>query len=156
MTNACLVDSNILVYAYDNSTTEKQQIAVDLLDRLAFQDSGILTAQTLAEFYSVATRRIRQPLDHSEAGVALMELAASFSVYEMTLAIVLEAARGVREHGLSYWDAQVWASAKLNQIPIILTEDMPSAGVIEGIRFINPFDSDLETQRALTSLGLAE
>lgn len=53
--------------------------------------------------------------------------------------IVLEAARGVRDHATSFWDAQVWATAKLNQIPVVLSEDFASGSVIEGVRFENPF-----------------
>ena len=53
--------------------------------------------------------------------------------------IVLEAARGVLDHNMSYYDAQVWASARLNQIPIIFSEDFNDGSVIEGVRFVNPF-----------------
>ncbi len=53
--------------------------------------------------------------------------------------IVLEATRGTEEHQLHYWDAQLWATAKLNQIDLILTEDLPSAPLIEGVQFLNPF-----------------
>ena len=53
--------------------------------------------------------------------------------------IVLEAARGVRDHVMSFWDAQVWATAKLNQIPVVFSEDFASGSVIEGVRFENPF-----------------
>ena len=37
--------------------------------------------------------------------------------------IVLEAVRWVRDHRMAYWDAQVWATARLNQIPTVLSED---------------------------------
>lgn len=53
--------------------------------------------------------------------------------------IILEAARGVRAHRFSYWDAQIWATAKLNQIPVVLSEDFSDGQSTEGIRFTNPF-----------------
>jgi predicted nucleic acid-binding protein len=54
--------------------------------------------------------------------------------------VALEAARGVRDHRLPYWDAQLWATARLNQIPTVLTEDRDLAErSIEGVRFVNPF-----------------
>jgi predicted nucleic acid-binding protein len=56
--------------------------------------------------------------------------------------IVLEAARGVREHSLPYFDAQIWATARLNQVPIILSEDFASGTALEGVRFVNPFEPD--------------
>jgi predicted nucleic acid-binding protein len=37
------------------------------------------------------------------------------------------------------WDAQIWATARLNQIPVVLSEDFSDGAVIEGIRIVNPF-----------------
>jgi predicted nucleic acid-binding protein len=39
----------------------------------------------------------------------------------------------------SYWDAQIWAAARLNQVPVVLTEDLPGQQYIEGVRYKNPF-----------------
>lgn len=156
MRNACLVDANLLVYAYDNSEIVKQGIAIPFLNRLAWAGRGVLTTQVLAEFYVAVTRRLPSLFAPEIAERSLFKLASTFPVLDMTSAIVLEAARGVREHQLSYWDAQVWSSAKLNQIPVVLTEDMPSMGVIEGVRFINPLGTDEQTQAVLASLDLAE
>jgi predicted nucleic acid-binding protein len=62
-----------------------------------------------------------------------------WEVINMSGAIVLEAVRGVREYQFNFWDAQIWAAAKLNQIPIVLTEDFNIGASIEGVRFVNPF-----------------
>jgi len=56
--------------------------------------------------------------------------------------IVLEAARGVRDYQFNYWDAQIWAAARLNQIDTILSEDFNTGAMIEGVRFVNPFVKD--------------
>jgi len=52
---------------------------------------------------------------------------------------VLTATRGVRDHVLSYYDAQIWATALLNQVPVIFSEDFNSGATLEGVRLINPF-----------------
>jgi hypothetical protein len=43
---------------------------------------------------------------------------------------MLEAARGVRTYKMSYWDAQIWASARLHQIPVIFSEDFNGGAVM--------------------------
>jgi predicted nucleic acid-binding protein len=53
--------------------------------------------------------------------------------------VVLEAVRGVLQHGLPYWDAQVWATARLNQIPVVVSEDFSDGPVLEGVVFRDPF-----------------
>ena len=60
-------------------------------------------------------------------------------VFDLTALIVLEAGRGVRDHKFSYYDAQIWATARLNQVPLVLSEDFPHGSVLEGVRFLNPF-----------------
>ena len=40
--------------------------------------------------------------------------------------VMLEALREVRDHQLSYYDAQIWAAARLNQVPVIFSEDFNS------------------------------
>ena len=47
-------------------------------------------------------------------------------------------------HHLSYWDAQIWATAKLNQIPVVFSEDFFDGQTTEGIRFMNPFSAKFQ------------
>ncbi len=62
------------------------------------------------------------------------------AVPAVTLLVVLDAGRGVRDHRLSYFDAQLWATARLNQIPLVLSEDFTHGRTLEGVRFLNPFE----------------
>jgi predicted nucleic acid-binding protein len=74
-------------------------------------------------------------------------LAESFGVLDLGSAVVLEAGRGVRDHGLSFYDAQIWAIAKLNQIPVVFTEDFQDGMSLEGVRFVNPFAQGFDLGR---------
>ena len=65
-------------------------------------------------------------------------------VFDLTPMIVLEALRGVRDHGLSYYDAQIWAAARLNQVPVVFSEDFNTDSVLDGVRFVNPFATDFD------------
>lgn len=134
-----LIDTNVLVYAYDRGEYEKQQQAIHLLDGLFTSGAGVLSAQTLAEFFSAVTRGAQPILSVEQAYAQVQDLNQAWIVLDVTPAMVLEAARGVRDHQLAYWDAQIWATAKLSQITAVFTEDIPSAAVIEGVQFVNPF-----------------
>ncbi len=141
MRGEILADSNLLVYAYDRSEPEKQRIAAQLLSRLFEAGTGVLTTQVLAEFFVIVTRKITAPLDERTAAERVHNYALSWPVVDVTPLVVLEATRGAVAHQLHYWDAQLWAAARLNQISLILTEDLPSGQVIEGVRFVNPFEA---------------
>lgn len=65
-------------------------------------------------------------------------LMLAFPVVPLTAPVVLEALRGVAQHGLSYYDAQIWATARLHQVPLVLSEDFAMGAVVEGVQFVNP------------------
>ncbi len=139
MVDKILVDTNILLYAYDLGESVKQPKAAAVLDYLAARNLGVLTAQILAEFFVNGIRKLEKPLTADEAYDRVQNYLLSWDVMEVTGATVLEAARGVRTYKMNYWDAQIWASARLYQIPIILTKDFNVGAVIEGVRFVDPF-----------------
>ncbi len=136
-----LVDTNILVYAYDRSETKKQAIAINLLDRLVAGSAGVLSARVLAEFFITTTRKIPAPLSVEQAMESISNYISSWTILDTTSLVILEAGRGVRDHQFSYYDAQLWAAARLNQIPVIFSEDFNESD-IEGVQFANPFSPD--------------
>ena len=58
--------------------------------------------------------------------------------------LVPDAVRGVGDHRMSYYDAQVWAAAKLNQVPVVLSEDFPSGATVEGVTFLDPLAASFD------------
>jgi predicted nucleic acid-binding protein len=138
MKDKILVDTNILVYAYDNSEAIKQAKYISILDQLVKTNCGVITTQILAEFFVTVTRKIPQPLTITEAIKSLENYQKSWLILEITPMIILEAARGVRDYQINFWDAQIWATAKLNQIPTVYSEDFNVDSFLEGVNFINP------------------
>jgi predicted nucleic acid-binding protein len=139
MTDKILVDTNVLLYAYDRGDPVKQPEAIAVLDRLATLRLGVLTPQVLAEFFVNATRKLEPPLTIEEAYDRIQNYLLAWEVLDVRGTIVLEAVRGVRTHKMAYWDAQIWASARLHQISVIFSEDFNVEAVVEGVRFVNPF-----------------
>ena len=74
-------------------------------------------------------------------------LADALHVFDVTRLIVLEALRGVRQHRLSCYDAQVWATARLNQVPTIFTEDFQDGQRLDGVTFVNPLVAGFDPAR---------
>ncbi len=146
MSAKVLVDTNVLVYAYDRSEPEKQQRALEVLDRLAISGAGAISTQVLSEFFVAVTRKIAAPLSVPDACERVKNYLQSWTVLDLTGMIVLEATRGVRHHQFNFWDAQIWATARLNQIPVVFSEDFNPGQVTEGVRFINPFAADFQVE----------
>jgi predicted nucleic acid-binding protein len=137
-----LIDTNILVYAHSDDVRHARAVAV--LEALIESGLGCVSAQILGEFVAATTRGVRPILTIGDALAQASLLANAFPVFDVTRFIVLEAARGVRQHRLSYYDAQIWATARLNQVPTIFTEDFESGRRLEGVQFLDPLRSGFD------------
>lgn len=139
VSNAFLVDTNVLVYAHDPRDRDKQQRALLVINSLVQVERAVLSVQCLSEFFRIATRRLSEPMTPTQAEAQVERFARAFRVLDLTLAVVLEGCRGSAQHNLPLWDALIWAVAKLNQVPCVLTEDAAHGRLLEGVRFMNPF-----------------
>ena len=61
------------------------------------------------------------------------------AVESATFPDLATAMRGVREHGLSFWDALLWATVRRAGVELLITEDFQDRRTIEGVRILNPF-----------------
>ena len=134
-----LVDTNVLVYAHDPRDTRKQERALAVLDRLIPRSEAVLSVQCLTEFFHAVRWKLPEPVSADEALSQVERFILACPVLDLTPTVVLEACRGSNAFGLSLWDALIWASAKVNQIPAVLTEDADHDRILEGVRFLNPF-----------------
>ena len=147
MTNApsiFLVDTNVLVYLYDQNEPAKRERAIALYGELLALGVGALSVQVLNEFFNATTRKLKPRLPIADAIEVVSDLCRAWRVLEVQPQQVLEAIRAVEAYKLSYFDALIWASAKHHHIPFLLSEDFNTGQIIEGVRFINPFAPEFD------------
>lgn len=132
------LDTNVLVYPHDRRESDRSDAAIAVLDALAARGGAAVSAQVLGEFFWVVTRRLPDPLTSAEAVRSTTRHAKTWQVLDVTVATVREALRGVEAHDLPYWDALIWATARLAQIPVILSEDFADGREIDGVLCRNP------------------
>lgn len=139
-----LLDSNVLVYTLDARDPDKRERAKETIRRVALGGSAALPAQSLSELSNVCLRKLEPALEPREIRREIERLQVAFPVIPLTAPVVMEALRGVEEHRLSYYDAQIWAAARLAQIPVVLSEDFNPGATLEGVSFVNPLDSGFD------------
>ncbi len=136
---ATLVDTNVLVYVHDPRDRRKQAVAADLLDTLFAAEQVVISVQCMTEFFA-AVRRLPDAMSPTQALAQIERIARASRIVDLTAAVTFEALRGAERHRLSVWDALIWSAAKLNQIPYVLTEDAEHGRILEGVRYLDPFD----------------
>lgn len=151
MTAGIVTDTNILVYASDSRDPLKRDRARDVLLALAESHKGVVTAQVLGEYFDVVTRKAAIRLDPVTAALRVAEYRRDFVVLATTADVVEEAARGVCAYRFTYYDAQIWAAARLAGVKVVLTEDFEDGREAEGVRFMDPFTPSFDIERALNT-----
>lgn len=138
---AGLVDTNILVYRFDNRFPAKQKIAVDILRRGILENSLRIPHQAVIEFIAAVTRPIRGHvvLQPADALREAEELLKQFPVLYPNEAIVRTAIRGWAAYGLSWFDAHLWAYAEHYGLDEIVSEDLQHGRLYGTVRVVNPF-----------------
>lgn len=115
--------------------------------------SAALPVQSLSELSNVCLIKLKPALELNAIRREVDRLYAAFEVISLTAPVVTEALRGVYEHRLSYYDAQIWAPARLSQIPVVLSEDFNSGAILESVSFLNPLDPIFDPRDAGRRVG---
>ena len=130
------VDSNVLVYAFDDQFPGKQEQAKKVMG--APHGELVLSVQVLGEFFRVVTRKIKHPLTPKQALHAAEGL-SDLKVWPIHRNLVRAAMRRTIVSRLSYWDSLIVETAIEAEATTLLTEDLQHGQVFGGLRVLNPF-----------------
>jgi predicted nucleic acid-binding protein len=136
--NRRFVDTNVLVYAHDESAGGKRDQARALVEQLWESRDGCLSVQVLQEFFVTVTRKIAKPLNAETA----KEIVADYSRWYLHVPAADDvlAAIGIHQRaGISFWDAMIVRSAAEIGCDVLYSEDLNADQEYSGIRVENPF-----------------
>jgi len=142
MSDRAFLDTNILVYAYDQHEPHKQRKAQELITDGIEKENLLISVQVLGEFFNVVTRHIPQPMTPDEA----QEIIAAISilpVQEIDLAMVNRAIDTHKTYRISYWDALIVTAAERAGCTLILSEDLSDGQAYHNMVVRNPFTEEL-------------
>lgn len=136
MSGASFLDSNILIYTDDHDAPEKQAIALSLVETGQANRDTFVSTQTLEEYFSAATKKLKVPGATARQKV---ELFAQLHVVLITVDDVLAAIDLHRLHQISFWDALLVQTARRAGCTTLLTEDLQDGRRFDGLVVRNPF-----------------
>jgi predicted nucleic acid-binding protein len=139
MTAPVFVDTNVLIYALDESDLKKQEAARAWRAELWKSRRGRISYQVLQEFYVKVTQK--WPRARPAARAEVRDLLAWHPV--AVDAGLLERAWTIQDrYHLSFWDALIVAAARSSSCRYLLTEDLQADQDLDGVLVINPFRGD--------------
>jgi predicted nucleic acid-binding protein len=143
MSDPVFVDTNVFIYALDESDPQKQQPAREWRNGLWSSRRGRTSFQVLQELYVKVTHKWPQ---HVEAARGEVRDLLAWRPVAVNPGLLQESWKIQDRYRFSFWDALIIAAAKAASCPYLLTEDLQADQDLGGILVINPF------QRSFSSL----
>lgn len=138
MSDKVFFDTNVLVYAFDNSEPEKSAISKKLIHDFGGNGNLVLSTQVLQEFYVILTKVGKALLTQEEAGEIVNDF-AEFLLIQVDKNIISRAMKRHQSRAFSFWDAMIVEAALQSGCAQLLSEDMQDGLVIGSLTIRNPF-----------------
>lgn len=124
-------DTNVLVYAFLD--TAKRRRALEVLSL-----GGLISAQVLNEFTQVARNKRQRSWAEIEAAVSVIRMQFP-DVAPLTAETHAAGLALARDHGLSFYDALIVATALEAGCDTLYSEDLQDGRRFPGLVIVNPF-----------------
>ncbi|HEJ83182.1 MAG TPA: PIN domain-containing protein [Desulfobacteraceae bacterium] len=138
MTDKIFLDTNIIVYAHDQSSSKKNAIAKEIMDYLWESRQGVVSVQVLQEFFVCVTQKIVKPI-HIKNARMIVEYLSNWEVVVNDKYITLEAIDLQEKYRFSFWDSLITQAAIQSQACLLFSEDLPDGQIVMGTKILNPF-----------------
>ena len=138
------LDSNILVYFVDEHDSKKQKIAEKLIKNSVEMKTGVLSTQSLQEFYSVVTRK--SLCSKEQAKTIVEKFKNTLPITQISVSHILKAIDISIQTQFSFWDSLIVSAAHSSGCVIVYSEDMNHNQLVNGVKIINPFINSARQQ----------
>jgi predicted nucleic acid-binding protein len=132
------VDTNVLVYAHDDTAGVKRDAARAIVGQLWESGGGCVSVQVLQELYVTLTQKLPSPVERPVA-TDIVEDFAQWTVRAPDANDVLGAIRFHRRHRTSFWDAMIVQSAAVLGCDVLYSEDLSAGRRYDGVLVVDPF-----------------
>ncbi len=132
------LDTNIIVYTFDNSASQKQNLAQDLLES-ALDKKGIISYQVVQEFINLALRKFQPVMTHEQAQNYLREVLLIICDFYPTDDFYNRSLDIQNRWRFSWYDSLIISAALESDCDVLYSEDLQHGQKIETLTICNPF-----------------
>jgi predicted nucleic acid-binding protein len=132
------LDTNVLVYVYDDGAPAKQAVARKLLQR-GMNGDCVISVQVLSEFAAVLLHKFSTPVAHEQM-IEILDAMSPLRVVEPDKGTVRRAVEAFAEYGVHFYDGMILAAAEQAGCSKVWSEDLNSGQEYFGMKVENPFE----------------
>ncbi len=133
------IDTNILVYSFDNHAPAKKAKAQEIINQALSDNSGVISFQVVQEFFNVCLRKFEKPFTVYECQLYLDRVLTPLCESFPSIDLYREALSVKQETGFGFYDSLIIASAIDCNCKYLYTEDLQHNKKISGLFIQNPF-----------------
>jgi len=133
------IDTNIFVYCFDNSNSDKKTKALGIISNAMETRNGVISYQVIQEFLNVATRKF--PRTFSAEDLRDFTNGVLYYLWEVyPNKELFDEAQSIRHrYGFSFYDSLIVASALQSGCTTLFSEDLQTGQKIKQLTIVNPF-----------------
>ena len=136
--SAVFVDTNVLLYCFDDRDTIKRDRARAWIVTCWTRQCGRVSTQVLNEFYSNARRKFPNAISAGDARAEVRRY-QNWRPWAVDHPTVETAWAIESRYGINYWDALIVASAQQQGCSHVITEELQHKQTIDSVQILNPF-----------------
>jgi predicted nucleic acid-binding protein len=136
MKGLAFFDTNILIYADDAPSPEKQSRAIRLITEDQRRGTAVISLQVMQEYFAAVTRKLGVDPELAQRKVQLLAAGRVVRLIEGDVIAAIELHRLTR---VSFWDALIIHAARLAGAVVLYSEDLQHGAVLGGVPIVNPF-----------------
>ena len=137
MSDKYFVDTNILIYAHDESAGSKHTRALRLINELWDSALGVLSVQVLQEMSVNLRRKATRPKSFDQVRALIQDYAA-WEIVPTNPQSVLKAMDIEARFRISFWDALILGAAEDAGAAILYSEDLSAGQRYGSVLVVNP------------------
>ena len=139
MNDNFFLDTNIIVYSFDQSSARKAKVADGLIRQGLLTRKGAISYQVVQEFFNVARKRSPGPMRLEEAEHFLSTVLGPLCIVHSSPALFHRALQLVGRFRLHWYDALIVAGALEAKCGILYSEDFQNGQKFDDLEIRNPF-----------------
>ena len=138
------IDTNVLIYLFDETEGDKRELAERLVFRSLENGTGCISYQVVQETMNVVTRKLDAPPESAQRLlddilIPLWRTNPTPSLYRLGLGVHAG-------YGFSFYDSLIVAAAIEAGCERLYTEDLQHGQQVQGVTIQNPFAALFQTR----------
>lgn len=133
------IDTNIFIYSFDLEDITKREKAKELIKTALIDGKGFISIQVIQEFYNVATKKFKSPMNVLIAKDYLKNVFTQFNIVYPHIDFISNGLDIAATTKYSFYDSLIISAALKSECKILLSEDMHHGQKIQNLTIENPF-----------------